>query len=78
MPLVDVLVRRAKAGAVETVMVGGAVASRQGAFAKVDRQAVLAEIAGTLAQPGSAAEAERRRLAGALMGPVRDFYRGWV
>ncbi|UOM35230.1 amidohydrolase family protein [Acuticoccus sp. I52.16.1] len=78
MPLVDVLVRRAKAGAVETVMVGGAVAYRQGAFAKVDRQAVLAEIAGTLAQPGSAAEAERRRLAGALMGPVRDFYRGWV
>jgi hypothetical protein len=76
--LADVLVRRAKAGAVETVIVGGTVVFHEGRFAKVDRDATLTEIARALDRPDTSAEAERRRLAAALIKPVRDFYRDWV
>lgn len=77
LPLVDVLVRRAKAGAVETVLVGGEVVYHEGRFTRVDREATLTEIAHALDRPDTPAEAERRRLAAALLGPVREFYRGW-
>lgn len=76
-PLVDVLVRRAKAGAVETVMVDGAVIYHEGRFTRVDRQATLAEIARDLDRPDTPPEAAARRLARALLGPVRDIYRDW-
>ena len=78
LPLEEVLVRRAKAGAVETVIVGGAVIYHEGRFAKVDRDATLTEIARALDRPDTSAEAERRRLAAALMEPVRAFYRDWI
>jgi cytosine/adenosine deaminase-related metal-dependent hydrolase len=78
LPLTDVLVRRAKAGAVETVIVGGAVVYHEGRFAKVDRDATLTEIARALDRPDTSAEAERRRLAAALIEPVRNFYRNWI
>lgn len=78
MPLADVIVRRAKAGAVETVVVGGATVYHEGRFTGVDREAALAAIAEALARPDTPQEAERRRLAAALMDPVRDFYRGWL
>jgi cytosine/adenosine deaminase-related metal-dependent hydrolase len=77
MPLVDVLVRRAKAQAVETVMVGGRVVYDQGRFTQVDRAATLAQITRDLDRPDTAAEAGRRRLAADLIAPVRDFYRAW-
>jgi cytosine/adenosine deaminase-related metal-dependent hydrolase len=77
MPLVDILVRRAKAGAVETVLVGGEVIFSDGRFTRVDREAVLAEIAGTLDRPDTPPEAGRRRLAAALLPTVRAFYRDW-
>ena len=78
LPLADVLVRRAKAEAVETVIVDGAVVYHEGRFAKVDSDATLTEIARALNRPDTSAEAERRRLAAALMEPVRDFYREWI
>ena len=71
-------VARAKAGAVETVIVGGAVVYHEGRFAKVDRDATLTEIAGALNRPDTSAEAERRRLAAVLVAPARDFYRDWI
>jgi cytosine/adenosine deaminase-related metal-dependent hydrolase len=76
-PLVDVLVRRARAGAVERVMVGGRVIYAEGRFAAVDRAEVLDRIAAALSRPDTPAEAGRRWLAGALIGPVQAFYRGW-
>lgn len=79
MPLVDVLVRRAKAGAVETVVIGGETVYHEGAFLKVDRDAVLGEIARALGGPATPAESARRRLAEGLHAPVRgDFCRGWL
>ncbi len=78
MPLVDVLLRRAKAGAVDTVIIGGETVYRDGRFTRVDRDVVLDEIARALDRPDTDAEAEQRRLAKALLQPVRDFYRDWL
>ena len=77
-PLIDVLLRRAKAGAVETVIIGGETVYHQGRFMRVDRQAVQGEIARALGRPDSEAEASLRHLASDLMEPVRDFYRDWL
>lgn len=76
-PLVDVLVRRAKSNAVETVMIGGRVVYGRGGFVNVDRNAVLDAITNALDRPDSPQEAQRRRLAGELIEPVRSFYRSW-
>jgi cytosine/adenosine deaminase-related metal-dependent hydrolase len=77
MPLVDVLVRRAKSGAVETVLIGGNVVYHGGSFTRVDRQSVLEDIRRTLGRPEAVGEAAQRRLAPQLLGPVRDFYKNW-
>ena len=78
MPLIDVLVRRARSGAVETVMIGGKTVFHQGHFTSIDRGAVLEDISRSLDRPDTAAEAAQRRLASGLMGPVRDFYKDWL
>jgi cytosine/adenosine deaminase-related metal-dependent hydrolase len=78
MPLVDVLLRRAKAGAVETVLVGGRTIYHMGRFPGLDRAAILDEIAAALNRPDTPREAEMRRLARDLMAPVARFYDGWL
>ena len=75
--LVDVLVRRAKTGAVHTVLVGGATVYCEGRFTQIDRDAVLEDIARALAAPRSEAEMAMKHLAKALEGPVAGFYRTW-
>ena len=76
-PLADVIVRRAKAGAVETVMVDGSVIYHEGAFTRIDRAAMLDRIGEALRAPETPEDAERRRLAAALVEPVRRFYSDW-
>jgi cytosine/adenosine deaminase-related metal-dependent hydrolase len=78
LPLVDVLVQRAKAGAVRDVMIGGEVVYRDGRFTRVDRDAVLADIAERMRRPLTAAEEERRALARAVFPHVRRFYDGYL
>ena len=73
-PLVDVLVRRAKAGAVETVMIGGSIVYSEGNFLNVNRATTLGEISTSLDRSDTPAEAGRRALAHRLMEPVRRFY----
>jgi hypothetical protein len=75
---VDVLVQRAKAKAVHSVMIGGEWVYREGRFTKVDRDAVLAEIAAMLARPKTPAEQERIALSTAVMPHVRRFYKGYL
>lgn len=75
---VDVLVQRAKAKAVHSVMVGGDWVYREGRFTRVDRDAVLAEIAAMLARPKTPAEQERIALSAAVMPHVRHFYEGYL
>lgn len=77
MPLVDVLVRRAKAGAVETVMVGGACIYHEGRFVKLDRRLVEGQINAGLSTDEADSDVARRHLSDALIDPVRSFYTGW-
>jgi cytosine/adenosine deaminase-related metal-dependent hydrolase len=75
---VDVLVQRAKAAAIKTVMIAGEVVYADGRFTRLDRDAVLAEIAARLARPLTAVEAARRDLARAVFPYVRRFYDGYL
>jgi 5-methylthioadenosine/S-adenosylhomocysteine deaminase len=77
-PPLDVLVQRAKADSVKSVMVSGEVIYADGVFTRVDREAVLAEIAARLAQPLTPAEEERRVLARDVFPHVARFYEGWL
>lgn len=78
LPLVDVILRRAKPSAVETVMVGGQVVYHQRAFSGVEKTAVLDQVSELLRAPLTPPEAEQRDLARALLDPVSDFYRDWL
>ncbi|MBX9910517.1 MAG: amidohydrolase family protein [Beijerinckiaceae bacterium] len=78
LPFIDVLVQRAKSGAVDSVMIGGEWVYRERRFTRVDREAVLAGIAEALARPKTAAELERIQLSQAVMPHVRAFYDGWL
>jgi cytosine/adenosine deaminase-related metal-dependent hydrolase len=76
--LVDVLVLRAKAGSVHSVMVGGTWVYRDRQFTRVDHRAVLSDIADRMAQPLSADEQRRIVFARQLMPQVRQFYKGYL
>ncbi|MFT8246655.1 amidohydrolase family protein [Roseomonas sp. BN140053] len=78
LPLVDVLVQRARPAAIRAVMIGGEVVYRDGRFTRIDRDAVLAELAAQLARPLTAAEEARRVMAAAVMPHVRRFYDGYL
>jgi hypothetical protein len=59
-------------------MIAGQVVYRDGAFTRVDRDAVLAEIAAQLARPLTPAEQERQALGDAVLPHVRRFYDGYL
>jgi cytosine/adenosine deaminase-related metal-dependent hydrolase len=77
-PLLDVIVMRARAKAVETVMVAGEAIYHERRFVRLDRDAILAEVAEALAQPLSGAEEARKRLAAAVFPHVKAFYDTWL
>lgn len=77
-PLADALVQRTRRDCVDTVLIGGEVVYSKGTFTRVDRRAVLAEIAGSLRFPLSADEIARRKLAEGVMPAVRRFYQGYL
>jgi cytosine/adenosine deaminase-related metal-dependent hydrolase len=76
--LADVLVRRARPGAVSLVIVGGRTVYSEGTFTGLDRDRILDEISERLRRPRSPEEQDRARLAAALSDHVARFYRGWV
>lgn len=77
MPLVDVLVRRARSGSVATVMIGGEIVYDEGRFVQVDRDGILESIARELDRPDTNGEARLRDLSNRLLDPVARFYDGW-
>lgn len=77
-PLVDVLVQRAKTSAVKTVMVAGEVVYADGRFTRVDREAVLEALSAWFARPLSPAEEERWALGLAAFPHVKAFYDGYL
>ena len=74
MPPVAAVLHRARATAVDLVMVDGRVVVRDGEIITVDRRAALDELAGSLAAPLKPYEEERRALAAELLPHVRDYY----
>jgi 5-methylthioadenosine/S-adenosylhomocysteine deaminase len=76
--LAEVLVHRAKASAVRSVMIGGEWVYQDGRFTRIDRDAVLAEIAQRLARPLSEDELARQALAQDVLPHVRRFYRDYL
>ncbi len=77
-PLIDVIVMRARAQAVETVMVAGETIYHEGRFTRLDRSAILDELAEAFARPLTEAEEARRRLAAAVFPHVKSFYDRWL
>jgi cytosine/adenosine deaminase-related metal-dependent hydrolase len=77
-PLIEVLVQRARSSAVKAVMVAGEIVLADGRFTRVDKAAILAEIAARFARPLTPGEEERRTLARAIFPHVRAFYAGYL
>lgn len=77
-PLIDVIVHRAKAGAVESVMVAGDLIYDAGRFLRSNRDAIHEAIRESLSKPLTAAEEERRQLAAAVFPHVKHVYDGWL
>ena len=76
--VVDAVVHRAKQSAVALVMVAGEVVLRDGRFARIDKEATLAELAATLGAPLTEEEEARRRLSREVFPVVKNFYHGWL
>jgi 5-methylthioadenosine/S-adenosylhomocysteine deaminase len=77
-PVLDAIVHRARASAIDTVLVAGEVVLREGRIARIDKTAVVEELAARLRQPATPEEEHRRRLSRALFPHVRRFYEGWL
>src|SRR5438552_5363147 len=72
-PPVDAVVHRARAAAVDTVMVAGEVVLEGGRFTRVDKAAVLEELAASLRAPLLPEEERRRRLSREIFPHVQRF-----
>jgi hypothetical protein len=76
--VVDAVVHRAKTSGVALVMVAGEVVLRDGRFTRIDKHAVLAELAASLRAPLTPEEDVRRRLSREVFPVVKRFYDGWL
>ena len=77
-PVLDAVVHRARAAAIDTVIVAGEVVLRDGRVTRIDKAAALEELAAALRKPLTPEEEHRRRLSRALLPHVRRFYEGWL
>jgi 5-methylthioadenosine/S-adenosylhomocysteine deaminase len=77
-PPLDALMQRARTDAVACVYVDGEAVYENGRFARIDRDAVLKEIAELLSRPRSPEELANRELGFAVFPHVEAFYRGYV
>jgi 5-methylthioadenosine/S-adenosylhomocysteine deaminase len=76
--VLDAVIHRARASSIDTVMVAGEVVLREGRITRVDKAAVLDELAAALRQPLTTEEEHRRRLSRAVFPHVRRFYAEWL
>lgn len=75
---IDVLVQRARGNAIKHVMIAGETVYKDGRFTKLDRDAVLAEIAARMKAPLTPAERDRVTLAKSVFPYVKKFYDGYL
>jgi len=77
-PVVRAMLHRAKTSCVDTVIVGGKPVYRDGRFTRVDKEAVLEELAASLSGSHTSVEEQRRQIARDVYGHVEAFYRGYL
>ena len=77
-PPMVALIHRAKSKDVDTVIIEGEVIFRRGQFLRVDRDAILAQIAEALAKPRDADELHRHGLREAVFPTVKAFYETYL
>ncbi|GAA5234197.1 amidohydrolase family protein [Verticiella sediminum] len=77
-PMLDVLIQRARQKHVDTVYIGGDDVYVQGRFKHIDRDKVLGEIAEQLSRPRTAGEEARRKLSKAVFPHVKAFYEHYL
>jgi cytosine/adenosine deaminase-related metal-dependent hydrolase len=77
-PPLDAVVHRARPTHVDTVLVAGEVVLKEGRPTRVNKAAVLEELAAALRAPLRPDEARRREVARVLFPHVRAFYDGWL
>jgi 5-methylthioadenosine/S-adenosylhomocysteine deaminase len=78
LPPIDILVQRARGKAIAQVMIAGETVYKDGRFTKLDRDAVLAEIAARMKAPLTPAELDRVTLAKSVFPYVKKFYDGYL
>jgi len=76
--VLDAIIHRSRISGVKTVMIAGEVILEEGRFTKVDKAAILAELADSLSVPLNPEEARRRELAHEVFPYVKKFYDGWL
>lgn len=77
LPVLDLLVLRARPEHIDTVVLDGRVVFADGRCTLIDEQQVMAELRARLAQPLKPHEVERKQLAAALRPYIRGFYRDY-
>jgi 5-methylthioadenosine/S-adenosylhomocysteine deaminase len=77
-PWLDVLLRRARTDAVAMVMIAGEIVYRDGRFVRVDKDAVLRDLAGWLQRPLTKPEQDRRELAREVLPYVKALYADYL
>ena len=77
-PLLDVLLRRAKRSSVKTVIVGGEIIYKDRRFVKVDHKNILDQIHQDLSRKDTSEELRRRDVSKNILSTVEKFYLGWL
>ena len=77
-PLLDVLLRRAKRSSVKTVIVGGEIIYKDRRFVKIDHKNILDQIHQDLSRKDTAEELRRRDVSKNILSTVEKFYLGWL
>lgn len=77
-PPLEVLMHRAKTKDVHEVIVDGETILREGVFLRMDRVAVLAQIAESLQNPRDTDEQDRHALRAAVFPFVEEFYKSYL
>jgi 5-methylthioadenosine/S-adenosylhomocysteine deaminase len=76
--MLDAVLQRAKTSAVDAVMIGGEIVYENGRFTRIDKEAVMNEIAVALNRPRTPEEERRRWMANAVFPHVKKFYDGYL
>lgn len=77
-PPLDAVIQRAKTNAVDAVYCDGELIYADGRFTKVDRDAVMEEIAAALSRPRTPEELARHRLGHSVLPYVKTFYDSYL